>query len=330
MEYPSTRLRKEGMMAFEISKVKYTGKIKEVTIGTGEKAITIGGETCSPFHLFEGEMPHLPRIAFEVWDYEPDDWQDWAIEPFKDVISNPVAWARKCVEIFGAEIIALNLKGADPNGKNRDVEDVTNVVKNVVDAVDVPVIVWGTSNDEKDAVLLRRVAEVCEKKNVSIGPVSEKNYKQIGAMAIAYNHPVLASTPIDVNLAKQLNILLGNLGVQDTRILIDPTTGGLGYGLEYSYSVIERDRMAALTQEDIKLQYPIVCNLAQEIWKTKEARLTREDDPKLGDAKKRTILLESVSAMSVLIAGADIVIMRHPDSVALVREMINELTSKGG
>jgi acetyl-CoA decarbonylase/synthase, CODH/ACS complex subunit delta len=314
-------------MAFEIQKVKYTGKISEVIIGTGDKALTIGGETCYPFHLFEGDMPHTPRIAFEVWDYEPDDWQEWAIEPFSDVIGNPVAWAKKCVDTYKAEIIALLLKSADPNGMDRDIEEVIKVVKDVVDAVNVPVIVWGTSSDEKDAVLMRRAAEVCEGKNVVIGPLSEKNYKQIGAMAIAFNHPVLASSPIDVNLAKQLNILLGNLGVKNERILIDPTTGGLGYGLEYTYSVMERDRMAALTQEDVKLQYPIVCNLAQEIWKTKEARLTKEDDPKLGDARKRAILLESVSAMSLLIAGADIVIMRHPDSVALVRDMIKELTS---
>jgi acetyl-CoA decarbonylase/synthase complex subunit delta len=207
------------------------------------------------------------------------------------------------------------------------VEEVIKVVKDVVEAVSVPVIVWGTSSDDKDAVLLRRVAEVCEGKNVVIGPLSEKNYKQIGAMAIAYSHPVLASSPIDVNLAKQLNILLGNLGVQDERILIDPTTGGLGYGLEYTYSVMERDRMAALTQEDVKLQYPIVCNLAQEIWKTKESRLTKDEEPKLGDEKKRAILLEAVSAMTLLIAGANIVIMRHPDSIALVSDMIRELTS---
>lgn len=313
-------------MAFEIPKVKYTGKIKEVTISSDKKNIVIGGETCYPFHLFEGEMPHAPMIAFEVWDYEPEDWQDWAIEPFKDVINNPVAWAQKCVNEYKAEIIALQLKSADPNGMDRDVEAVVKVVKAVVNAVDVPVIVWGTSSDDKDAILLRRAAEECEGKNIVIGPLSEKNYKQIGAMAIAFNHPVLASSPIDVNLAKQLNILLGNLGVQDERILIDPTTGALGYGLEYTYSVMERDRMAALTQEDVKLQYPIVCNLAQEIWKTKEARLTREEDPRLGDEKKRAILLEAVSAMSLLIAGANIVIMRHPDSVALVRELIGDLT----
>jgi acetyl-CoA decarbonylase/synthase complex subunit delta len=323
---PSSQLIKTGgEMAFEIPKINYTGKIREVSIGMGQKAIKIGGEGCYPFYLFEGKMPNPPRVAFEVWDHEPQDWQDWAIEPFKDVIHDPVAWAKKCVDVYGAEIITLQLKSADPNGMNRDVEDVVAVVKNVVDAMDIPLIVWGCGNDEKDAALLRRVVEICEGKNVSIGPLAEKNYKQIGAMAIGYSQVVIASTPIDVNLAKQLNILLGNLGVQDEKIIVDPTTGGLGYGLEYSYSVIERDRMAALTQEDVKLQYPIVCNLAHEVWKTRETRLKRDDDPKLGDEKKRSILMESITAMSLLIAGADIVIMRHPEGVALVKDMIKEL-----
>jgi acetyl-CoA decarbonylase/synthase complex subunit delta len=323
---PSSQLIKTGgEMAFEIPKINYTGKIREVSIGMGQKAIKIGGEGCYPFYLFEGKMPNPPRVAFEVWDHEPQDWQDWAIEPFKDVIHDPVAWAKKCVDVYGAEIITLQLKSADPNGMNRDVEDVVAVVKNVVDAMDIPLIMWGCGNDEKDAALLRRVVEICEGKNVSIGPLAEKNYKQIGAMAIGYSQVVIASTPIDVNLAKQLNILLGNLGVQDEKIIVDPTTGGLGYGLEYSYSVIERDRMAALTQEDVKLQYPIVCNLAHEVWKTRETRLKRDDDPKLGDEKKRSILMESITAMSLLIAGADIVIMRHPEGVALVKDMIKEL-----
>jgi acetyl-CoA decarbonylase/synthase complex subunit delta len=169
------------------------------------------------------------------------------------------------------------------------------------------------------------VAEICGGKKVAIGPVTEKNYKQIGAMAIAYNHVVLASRPIDVNLAKQLNILLGNLGVSDENIAIDPTTGGLGYGLEYTYSVMERDRMAALTQEDVKLQHPIICNLANEIWKTRETRLTKEEEPRLGDEKKRSVLMEAVAAMSLFLAGADVAIMRHPDSVSLVKDMVKEL-----
>lgn len=315
-------------MAFEIPKIRYTGKIKEVTLGSGEKAVKVGGEGCYPFYTFEGDMPNPPRVAFEVWDCEPDDWQEWAAEPFRDVLHDPVMWAKKCIDVYGAEMIALSLKSADPNGMNRDVEDVVEVVKKVADAIDCPLIVWGTSNDDKDAVLLRRVAEVCEGKNIAIGPVSEKNYKQIGAMSIGYSQVVMASSPIDVNLAKQLNILLGNLGVQDEKIIIDPTSGSLGYGLEYTYSVMERDRMAALTQEDTKLQYPIICNVAQEVWKTKETRLTEQEEPRLGNEKKRSILMESITAMSLLLAGADIVIMRHPDSVRLIKEMIGELMAK--
>lgn len=313
------------MMGFEIPKIKYTGKIQEITIGTGQKAVRVGGATCYPFYRFEGEMPNPARIAFEVWDHRPDDWQEWAIEPYRDVIHDSAAWARKSIDVYGAEMIALQLKSADPNGMDRPVDDVVRVVQDVVHAIDVPLIIWGTANDEKDADLLRKIAEVCEGKNVAIGPVSEKNYKQIGAMAIGYGQVVMASTPIDVNLAKQLNILLGNLGVPDEKVLMDPTTGGLGYGLEYTYSVIERDRMAALTQEDVKLQRPVVCNLAHEVWKTREARLTGKDDEKLGDEIKRSILMESITAMSLAFAGADIVIMRHPESVKLVKEMIGEL-----
>ncbi|MCX8109730.1 MAG: acetyl-CoA decarbonylase/synthase complex subunit delta [Syntrophorhabdaceae bacterium] len=315
-------------MGFEIPKIRYTGKIKKVTLGYGERQVKIGGEGCYPFYTFEGDMPNPPRVAFEVWDCEPDDWQEWAIEPFRDVLHDPVLWAKKCIDVYGAELIALNLKSADPNGMNRDVEDVVEVVKKVAGAIDCPLIVWGTSNDDKDAVLLRRVAEVCEGKNIALGPLSEKNYKQIGAMAIGYSQVVMASTPIDVNLAKQLNILLGNLGVQDEKILIDPTSGSLGYGLEYTYSVMERDRMAALTQEDTKLQYPIICNVAQEVWKTKETRLTEQEEPRLGNEVRRSILMESVTAMSLLIAGADIVIMRHPEGVRLIKEMIGELTAE--
>jgi acetyl-CoA decarbonylase/synthase, CODH/ACS complex subunit delta len=314
-------------MAFEVPKISYSGKIREVALGTGSSAITVGGESCYPFYLFEGAMPHKPRIAFEVWDFQPDDWPDWAVEPYRDVIGDPVAWAKKSVETYGAEMIALLLKSADPNGMNRDVEEVVATVKAVSDAVSVPLVVWGTANDDKDAIMLRRVAEVCEGKNIAIGPVSDKNYKQIGAMAIGYNQIVIASSPIDVNLAKQLNILLGNLGVAEDRILMDPTTGGLGYGLEYSYSVIERDRMAALTQQDVKLQTPIICNLANEVWKSKEAKTKKEDNPKLGDEKKRAILMESVAAMTLSAAGADILIMRHPEAIAYTKGMFQELTT---
>lgn len=312
-------------MAFEIPKIKYTGRIREVAVGSGPKAVKVGGATCYPFYRFEGDMPNVPKVAFEVWDGLPEEWQEWAIEPYRDVIGDPVAWAKKCIDDYGAEMIVLQLRSADPNGQNRQTEEVVEVVKKVSDAIDVPLLVWGTANDDKDSELLRRIAEVCEGRNVAVGPVSEKNYKQIGAMAIGYGQVVMASSPIDVNLAKQLNILLGNLGVNEEKIVIDPTTGGLGYGLEYTYSVMERDRMAALTQEDAKLQFPIICNIAPEVWKTRETRLTKDEDPKLGDEKRRSVLMEAVTAMTLLVAGADIVVMRHPDSISLVRDMIGEL-----
>jgi acetyl-CoA decarbonylase/synthase complex subunit delta len=162
--------------------------------------------------------------------------------------------------------------------------------------------------------------------NLVIGPVAEGNYKQVGAGAIGYKHTAIASTPIDINLAKQLNILMGNLGVPDEQIIVDPTTGGLGYGIEYTYSVMERDRMAALTQQDERLQFPILCNMAKEVWKTKEAKIT--DAPTLGDPKKRGILLEAVTGVMLLLAGADVLVMRHPEAIKLVREMIADLTAK--
>jgi acetyl-CoA decarbonylase/synthase complex subunit delta len=306
----------------------YTGKIKEVTLGKGPKAITVGGETAYPFHLFEGEMPHPPRIAMEVFDAPPEEWPEAILEPFKDVTNDPAAWAKKCVEKYAAELIALQLVSTDPNGLNRPADEAAQTAKKVASAVDVPVIVWGSGNVEKDAEVLRKVAEVCDGMNLVIGPVVEGNYKQVGAGAIGYKHTAIASTPIDINLAKQLNILMGNLGVPDGQIVVDPTTGGLGYGIEYTYSVMERDRMAALTQQDERLQFPILCNMAKEVWKTKEAGIKMEDAPTLGDAKKRGILLEAMTAVILLLAGADILIMRHPEAIKLVREMIADFMAK--
>ncbi len=313
-------------MAFEIPKTLYSGKIREIKLGTGTKAITVGGETSYPFYLFEGQMPNLPRIAMEVWDIPPEDWAAAAKEPFADVASDPVAWAKKCISEYKAEMIALQLISTDPNGLNRGADEAAAVVKKVADAIDVPLIVWGTANHDKDTEVLRKVAELCQGKSLILGPVEEGDHKKIGASAIAYRHTVAASTPIDINLAKQLNILLGNLGVPNELLIMDPTASGIGYGIEYCYSVMERMRMAALAQQDDKLQVPLICNLAKEVWKTKEAKLPT--DPKLGDAKNRGILLESMSAIMLLLAGADVVIMRHPESIRLIRETIAELTAK--
>ena len=314
-------------MAFEIPKTAYSGAIKEIKLGKGDKAITFGGETAYPFYLFEGKMPNLPKIAMEVWDCPPEDWAEAALEPFKGVTDDPAAWAKKCIEDYGAEMICLQLISTDPNGLNRGADEAAEVVKRVADAVDVPLIVWGTANHEKDTEVLRQVAEVCQGKNLIIGPVEEGDHKRIGASAIGYQHTVISSTPIDINLAKQLNILLGNLGVPDEQVIMDPTVSSIGYGIEYCYSVMERMRMAALTQQDNKLQFPIICNVSKETWKTKEAKVSEAEDPGMGDAKKRGILLEAMSAMCFLLAGGDVLIMRHPEAIKLVREMIAELTA---
>jgi len=314
-------------MAFEIPKTAYSGKIREIKLGKGDKAVTIGGETAYPFYLFEGEMPNLPKIAMEVYDTPPEEWPEAALEPFAGVTDDPVAWAQKCINDYGAEMICLQMLSTDPNGLDRGADEAAEVVKKVADAIDVPLIVWGTANHDKDTEVLRKVCEICQGKNLIIGPVEEGDHKKIGAAALGYHHTVISSTPIDVNLSKQLNILLGNLGVPDELIVIDPTVSSIGYGIEYCYSVMERDRMAALTQQDEKLQFPIICNLAKEVWKTKEVNIPTEEDPKLGDAKKRGILMEAMSAMLMLLAGGDILIMRHPEAIKLIRDMIVELTA---
>ncbi len=315
-------------MPFEIPRTAYSGKIREVKLGKGAKAITVGGETAYPFYLFEGLMPNLPRLAMEVYDMPPEDWPEAARQPFAGVLNDPAAWAQKCVKDYGAEMICLQLTSTDPNGENCPADKAAAVVKKVADAINVPLIVWGTADHEKDTEVLSAVAEICRDKNLVLGPVEEADHKKIGAAAIGFKHIVAAATPIDINLAKQLNILLGNLGVPDNTLLIDPTVSGIGYGIEYAYSAMERMRIAALTQQDTKLQFPIICNIARETWKTKEARISAKENPKMGDAKKRGILLEAMSAIILLMAGADILIMRHPDAMKLVREMITDLTAE--
>jgi acetyl-CoA decarbonylase/synthase complex subunit delta len=315
-------------MAFDIPRTAYSGKIREIKLGKGDKAVTVGGETAYPFYLFEGQMPHLPRIAMEVYDMPPEEWPEAALEPFAGVTNDPVAWAQKCIKDYGAEMICLQMLSTDPNGKNSPADEAAKTVKKVADAIAVPLIVWGTANHDKDTEVLRAAAEICQDKSLILGPVEEANHKKIGAAAIGYKHVVAASTPIDINLAKQLNILLGNLGVPDNMMLMDTSVSSIGYGIEYCYSVMERTRMAALTQQDTKLQFPIICNLAKETWKTKESKMSAKDDPRMGDAKKRGILLEAMSATMLLMAGADVIIMRHPEAIKLVREMIADITAK--
>ena len=316
-------------MGFEFFKESYAGSVKEISLGKGDNAITVGGETCYPFYQFEGEMPHKPRIAMEIWDSEPEEWPESALAPFKDVISDPAAWAKKCVDEYGAEMIVLQLKSTDPNGQDASPEDTAAVVKKVLAAINVPLIVWGTANPQKDEDVLKKIAEETQGEQLILGPVEDKNHKGIGAAAMGFGHTLISSSPIDVNLAKQVNILLENLGMPMERVIIDPTTGGLGYGLEYTYSVMERLRMAALNQGDDKLQMPIINDVGNEVWKCKEAKQGVDEAPTLGDPEKRGIMMEAVAAVSYLAAGADVLVMRHPESIRLTKEYI-ELVYSGG
>lgn len=320
------KLKGGTILAFQPTKQVYSGRIREVVLGSGDNTVTIGGKAAYPFHSFEGEMSNPPRVAMEVWDKDPGaEWSPVARAPFGECLSDPVAWAKKCEEDFGAELIVVQTKSADPNGDNRPAAEVAEVVAKIAAAVKVPVVVWGVASHDKDTEVMRLVAEKCSGKNLAISPVEEGDYKQIGAACLGYGHTVVASSPIDVNLAKQLNILLSNLGVAGKDIVIDPTTGGLGYGLEYTYSVMERILQAALTQEDEKLQQPMIANIGNEIWKSKEANLSREDAPELGDPEKRAVLMEAVTAVDLLLAGADVVVLRHPGTVALVKGFIRKM-----
>ena len=304
-------------------KVDYSGSIREVTLGNGDKTITVGGATSMPFHLFEGDMQHKPLVAMEILDVRPDNWPETLSQYFDDVMDSPVDWARKCVNEYNADALNIWLIGTDPNGEDRSSADAAKDAAAVVEAVDVPIIIWGCGNSEKDTETLREVTSLIGDKKVCLAPLEDANYRAIGATAMAFQHPMVAASPIDVNLAKQLNILLENLGVPLESVMMDPSIGALGYGIEYTYSVMERIRIAALTQKDEKLQVPIICNLGREVWKAKEVGLP--SDEMMGDQEKRGIMMEAMTASCMLMAGGEVLIMRHPKAINMTKSLIDGL-----
>ena len=304
-------------------KQAYTGAIRQTVLGDEASGITVGGANTLPFHLFEGTMGNSPKIAFDVLDVKPEEWPDSLARHYQDVLDNPLAWAQKCVKEYGADAICLSMVSTDPNGLNRPAGEAAKAAAEVVKNIEVPVIVWGCGNGEKDTETLREITSLIGDKKVCLAPLSDSNYRAIGATAMAFQYPMVAASPIDVNLAKQLNILLENLGVSLDSVLIDPSIGALGYGIEYTYSVMERIRLAALTQKDEKLQVPFICNLGREVWKAKECRLP--SDEMLGDQETRGILMEAVTASCMLMAGGELMIMRHPRAVSLTKSLISGL-----
>jgi acetyl-CoA decarbonylase/synthase complex subunit delta len=314
--------------------VKSTGRIHTVRLGNTPKdggtrafSIEIGGQDCLPFHHFEGTYPNRPVVAWEVTDVRPEDWCDTVVEPYRDVLSDPIVWAKSVVEKRGARLICLTLRGTHPDRENRSASDAAELVKRMLKEVNVPLIVKGAGPGEKQNQVLSACAEAAQGERCLLASALEEHYKTPVASAIAYGHAVVAESPIDVNLCKQLNILISDLNFPGDRIVVDPMTGGLGYGLEYTYSVMERIRLQAL-DGDAMMQMPFICFVGQEAWKVKEVKVGAEKEPLWGDKKKRGVLWEIATATSLLYSGADILVMRHPEAIATTEKTIDDLMQK--
>ncbi|ACX51501.1 CO dehydrogenase/acetyl-CoA synthase delta subunit, TIM barrel [Ammonifex degensii KC4] len=305
-------------MTFTVVKERWRGKILETTLGTGPRQVKVGGETTLPFLHFEGEIPNRPVVALEIWDMAPEDWPECLTECYADVLHDPAAWAKLCVE-YGADLVALRLNRTHPDRGDASPEEAAAVAQAVAEAIDVPLIVLGCDVEEKDAAVLPEVANALKGKNCLLGLATQENYKTIVAACIANGHNVIATSPLDINLAKQLNILITEMNLEPERIVMDPSIGALGYGIEYAYSIIERMRTGALLGDKM-LSQPVIMFVGQEAWKTKEARTP--DDPLWGEQKKRAVLWEVVTATTLIHAGGHIAVVRHPESVREIKRHI--------
>ena len=309
---------------------KWTGRVREVTLGatsadggTRGRTVTVGGETTLPFLHFEGAIPNPPVIAVEVNDCYPKDWSPLLLDAWGDFLNDPAAWAAKAEE-YGADLIALKLRSASPEWGDTGKKEAAAVVKEVLAATSLPLVVYGPGQAEKDNEVLEAAAEAAKGERIALGNCEDKNYRSIVAAALAYDHLVVAGTPIDVNLAKQLNILISDMRMELDRILMDPTTGALGYGLEYSYSVVERLRIAALTG-DTMTQQPAIHRVGEEAWRAKETKVNEGVPEEWGDWNRRSLLWEAITAETLLQAGSDILVLRHPESIGSVKRTISRL-----
>jgi len=312
-------------MAFIPPKDTYSGKVYSVNIGTASGEVTFGGENILPFHTFEGVAPNRPLIAFEIQDVPPTDWPENVQKPYKDVSNDPVSWAKFCQDTLKARAIALRLIGTHPDRENRSPEDAAKTVRDVLSAISIPLIILGSNHAEKDASVLIAAAEAAKDRNCIIGKAQEANYKTIAAAAMANKHKLIAMSELDINLSKQLNILITQMGFDKERLITDPMCSALGYGLEYTYSVMERIRLAALTQNDITMQPPMLGDIGMYVWKVKEAQASEADLPQWGSLEERGIAWEAVTATALIIAGVELLIMRHPKAVEAVEKVIEEL-----
>jgi acetyl-CoA decarbonylase/synthase, CODH/ACS complex subunit delta len=308
----------------------WTGAVRTITLGatraeggTRSRTVTVGGETTLPFLHFEGQIPHRPALAVEVSDVNPKDWSPVLVKAWGDVVSDVGEWARRAEEI-GADLIALSLDSAHPERGNTSAKEARATVRRVLDATSLPLVIYGPGQADKDNEVLVAAAEEAVGERVVLGKCEDKNYRTIVAAALAHHQLVMACSPIDVNLAKQLNILITDMRLELDRVLMDPTTGALGYGLEYTYSVMERLRLAALTG-DVVLQQPMIVTVGYEAWRAKETRTDEGVPREWGDWERRSLNWEMATATTLLMAGADVLVMRHPEAVAVTQDIITKL-----
>lgn len=300
----------------------YSGKVKEVSLG--KDGLKVGGAASLPFHLWEGERGERPLLGLEIVDEEPQGWSPVLEGLYQDVWADPMSWAKKCVEL-GAEFVCLWLTSTDPGGKNTSPEEAAGTVKAVLESIKVPLVVWGSGDEEKDPDVLRKVTGAIEKENVVLGPASEENHQLVVAPLLPTKHNVIAHSSLDINMAKQANILVTQMGLSADRVIMDPTTGALGYGLEYCFSILERLRLAALAQNDAMTQMPIICTVGREAWRVKEAKVSEKEEPTWGELKKRAVAWEVGTAIPLLLAGADMVALRHPQSLQTLKKVRENL-----
>lgn len=317
-------------MTVDIPKEKWSGQVREVTIGatsdqggTRTRTLTVGGENTMPYLHFEGSLPNQPAVAIEILDHKPDDWSPLLLEAWGEVVEDPAAWA-KAVEEAGADMLYLSLSLTQSDGSPNTPENARAVVRKVLDASGLPLAVAGPGQADIDNELIVPVAEEAKGERIVLGICEEGNYRTIVAAALAHDHLVQSRTPMDVNLSKQLVILINDMGLPLERILMDPTTGALGYGIEYGYSVMERLRLAAL-QGDQMTQQPMLVTPGEETWKVKEAKVGDGVPEEWGDWERRAKEWEALTAITLLHSGADILVMRHPENLKRVRSVIDSL-----
>ena len=311
-------------------KERWTDKINEVTIGatkdeggTRRKTVTVGGQSTLPLLKFEGEIPHIPVIAGFVADTAPD-WPDTLKNAIGGEVNSPVEWAQKCVQEFGVDLINLKLIGADPAGKDAAPADCAKVVDGILKAVDVPLIIWGCGDDEKDSTVLLECSQAARGENCLIGSAKESNYMTIVAICKADKHKIISEAPVDINIGKQVNILLQDAGFDLKNVVMFQTTASLGYGFDYVYTILERARIAGLKGDKL-MAAPQICDVGGEVWRVKEAVSDEDDLPGWGKLEKRGPMWEATCAGVYLQAGSDILAMAHPEAIKTVQQTIAEL-----